>query len=331
MERIENPEKYQAKEPFKIRAKKFLLRYILWLPLVCLFVGLIALLLLYQHQIQNTIKLGVNYGKTVTREDYKGQKSKSRLQQFQDKIFEKDQVKRRGRYEHIVSGKDVVSVDFGQATYSDEEKQLTKKPQQKDSIQNPEPIKSKYERPVRRKRVITTKKVIHESENVQADSIPEVERSPFASIRLTSHAGQQYTLAYIYGDQEVEPGSFIKLRLGEPLQLQESAIPEGTVFTGKIRMSSNAINVKVDRIRRHDVNYEVYDADYSHGIIIDKSKSQDMEQATNNTIYRSAGRSVIDLPYEILQDVTQSIIRNKRNRQRTIKLNDGYKIYLAKG
>ncbi|MDF9801314.1 hypothetical protein OKW21_006623 [Catalinimonas alkaloidigena] len=331
MERIENPEKYQAKEPFKIRAKKLLLRYILWLPIVCLFIGLIALLLLYQHQIQNKIKLGVNYGETVTREDYKGQKSKSRLKQFQDKIFEKDQVKRMGRYEHIVSGKDVVSVDFGQATYSDEEKQPAKEPRKKDNIQNSKSRKSTYEKPVRRKKVIATKKVAHKSDTVQTDSIPEVKQNPFASISLAGHAELKYTLAYIYGDQEVEPGSFIKLRLGEPLQLQEFAIPEGTVFTGKISMSSNAIKVKIDRIKRHDVNYEVYDTDYSHGIILDKSKNQDMEQASNNTVYRSAGRSVMALPYEILQDVTQSIIRNKRKRQRTVKLNDGYKVYLAKG
>lgn len=326
MERIENPEKYESKEPLKRRVQKFLLKYIIWVPIVCLLSGLMVMLLIYKHHTRNDVRLGVNYNETVKRDDYKSKKPKSRLEQFQDKLFEKDQVKRRGRYDHIVSGRDVVSVDFGKITYAEGER--LPEPEKKDTVvvqvERPEP------RPFRRKKK-QLKPQIAFMDTISKDTISPKPKSPFASLTLASNLDQQYTLAYVYGDQDMLPNALIKMRLGEPLMVRGNKIPRGTVFTGKINMSANAIYISVERIERFDVSYQVYDTDYSHGIVINRPKGQDMENAVNTSAYRTAGRSVIDLPYDILQDVTQSIIQHKRKKQRTIKLNDGYTVYLAKG
>lgn len=334
MERIENPEKYQSKDPLRKRIQKFLLKYIIWIPIVCLLSGLLVMLLIYKHQTQNKLLLGVNYDETVKRKDYQIKNSESKLQQFKDKIFEKNQVKRRGRYNRIISGRDVVSVDFGQITYAAGEKIPSEETEKKDTLQQQLKPDKPARRPRKRKRrnIKPPEPKIAIKDTAKQDTVMKVEKpqNPFASLRLAT-TEQQYTLSYIYGDQELEPGSFIKLRLGEPIEIQGNIIPKGTVFTGKISMSANTVRISVNRIERYPVSYEVYDSDYSRGIVINRPKSPDVENAISNSAYHSAGRSIVDLPYEVLQDVTRSIIEQKRKRQRIIKLNDGYPVYLAKG
>jgi len=335
MERIVNPKKYEAKEPFRKKLGRLFLKYLIWLPLAFLMVGLVVVLLFYRYQQQQEVQLGVHYDKTVSRNDYKKETEPSRLKQFEDKLNEQEQHKRRGRYDHIVSGKDVVSVNFGQPIYSFGDEPAQPMPSLPDSSIKTEvkaeelrataPRKRMYRRStakVARKEITTA-----DTLETKADSVKI--RNPFASLRLKTQKAKPYTLAYIYGEQEVFPGSFIKLRLGEEMIHEDEKIPEGTVFTGKVQLSSNSIQIKVSRMLRHNVDLEVYDTDYSHGIVLNSSRHQDMEEAANNSVYRSAGRSVIDLPYEVLQDVTQSIIRSKRKKQNIIKLNDGYQVYLA--
>ncbi len=330
MERIENPEKYQSKITFRKKVQKFLLKNILWIPIICLMLGLVVVLLIYRHHAGPKVNLKANLEETIKKEDYQQNAPKSKIEQFQEKITEKNQVKKQGRYERIVRGRDIVAVDYGKITY-DQSEQTSEEPSQvkEDTLQK--------QKQVVEPKVKTVVKVVHipvevvDTTKQQTDTIVKVVQNPFATARLVSNQEKEYIQCYVYGEQEIASGSFIKLRLGESLQVKGKNVPVGTVFTGQVSMNANVIHITIGRIERYNVSYQVYDDQYAHGILINRPKHEDMEQAINRTAYSSAGRGIADLPYEVVQDVSRAILQRKRQKQRTIKLPDGYPIYIAKG
>ena len=116
---------------------------------------------------------------------------------------------------------------------------------------------------------------------------------------------------------------------GKQLKLTTTGCRKETVFSGRANVSGDAIYVSVTRIDRYNVSYEVYDDDYSHGILLNRPKNEDLEESLTQSAYRSSNRGVGDLPYDIARDVTRAIVSNKRRKQQEIKLNDGDPVFLA--
>ncbi|MGK7393315.1 MAG: conjugative transposon protein TraM [Candidatus Cyclobacteriaceae bacterium M3_2C_046] len=80
----------------------------------------------------------------------------------------------------------------------------------------------------------------------------------------------------------------------------------------------------VDQIHQYPVNLEVYDRDYSRGILL----HPDQQNQADQSIYRSGYRTAADLPLELAQDVARSLLQQKKRKSMIVRINDGYPVYL---
>lgn len=146
---------------------------------------------------------------------------------------------------------------------------------------------------------------------------------------FANFSSTEFVKAYVYGEQELMQGSFLKLRLAEDLVLADgSLIPRNTVFHGQVAVRSNIVEITIHQIRQHAVQLAVYDRDYSYGILLEPDRNN--QQAANQTLYRSGNRSAADIPLDLAQDLTRALIQQERRKARVIKINDGYPLYIAK-
>lgn len=328
-EEIDDKGKYQQKLSFRTRAQKFLRKNIIWLPVICGLMGLVGLLYLYQRQFSSPVSLGLDLGKYINREQYRTTQVSSKLNEMKDRIRDEEQVAIDQRYDRIISGKDVVSVNFRNLIHAEEPVLADTVVPKKDSVvvdtvQQVKPVRKAAKAPRPVAQVVKTDTVVV-ADSLTQDTVPV---SYFNTIKVAQKGGKDYTVAYVNGDQELISGTYIKLRLGENLHYQGQTVPRGTVFNGRVNVVANAVYITIERIQRYNVDLEVYDGDYSRGIIT-AAKSNDMEEAINQSVYRSSGRTVADLPYEVVQDVASSILRKKRRKQSVPTLNDGYQVYIA--
>ena len=336
-ERIEHPERFQKEKPgFLKRTQRFLADNILWIPIVAVVMGLLFFFTLYGYYSGQQVNLNVDLGDVMQPREDEPKKEKNRLEQVRDDIAKKNQVTNQGRYDRIINGRDIITTSFGQLTYVQEDERNEAESSSKEEVPIPSQgvgdtlANSAAEtRPVRV--VIQKVYVPKEVDTVALDSVAEPlrPRNPFATARVIRENEVEYIPAFVYGDQTILPNSLIRLRLGESLTVDRHHVAKGTVFTGRVNITNNAIYVVVNRIERYNVSYEVFDSDYSHGIILENSKNEDMEEALTQSAYRSSSRSVADLPYDIARDVTQAIVNKKRQKQQAIRLNDGHPIFLA--
>lgn len=325
IEQVEHPERFaKEKPPVWKRAQSFLLKHIMWVPVVAILIGLIGFFALFGYYSgQSPVALNVDLGEVVQPRSEKNQKEKSKFDQVLDAIAQKNQVPTQNRYEDIVNGREIISTNFGQLVYVQGEKEEEVIPV--DTVT----ADTVSQAPVRVVKVYIPAAV--EEDTTSVDTVSQIPRSrnPFASVHLASSHPVQYIPAYVYGDQTIGRNSRIRLRLGESIKIENQRVPEGTVFSGRANVAGDAIYVSVTRIGRYNVSYEVYDDDYSHGILLNRPKNEDMEESLTQSAYRSSTRGVADLPYDIARDVTRAIVNSKRRKQREIKLNDGDPVFLA--
>ena len=328
IEQVEHPERFQKeKPPLWKRAQRFLADHVLWIAVTGLVVGLIAFFMLFGYYSgQSPVSLNVDLGDIVGPRKEKDNQEKSKFDQVLDAIARKNKVPTRNRYDDIVNGREIISTNFGQLTYVQGEEEETEEVLPVDTVATD----SVSEAPVRVVKVYVS--TATEVDTVSADTVAEVPRprNPFASVRLASNHETQYIPAYVYGDQTVGRNSRIRLRLGETIKIDNHRVPEGTVFSGRAAVANDAIYVSVTRIGRYNVAYEVYDDDYSHGIVLNRAKNEDLEESLTQSAYRSSNRGVADLPYDIARDVTRAIVNRKRRKRQEIRLNDGDPVFIAK-
>ncbi|WKN46480.1 conjugative transposon protein TraM [Tunicatimonas pelagia] len=327
VEQVEHPERFQqGKPPLWKRAQTFVVNNIFWIPIVGIVVGVVGFYMLYGYYSGKTVRLNVDLGDYVEPRQEKPGKEISKFEEALNAIKRKNNVKSRDRYEKAVNGRDIISTDYGHLTYFDdgneEEEEVLIDTATVDTTAAPVKVVKVYIPAASPPPVDTTS-----VDTVEA--IPQI-RNPFASVRLASSHEVRYIPAFIYGDQTIGRNSRVKLQLGETLSLDNHKINKGTIFFGRARLTNDAIYVSVNRIGRYDVSYDVYDNDYSHGILLENPKNGDTEQALTQSAYRSSNRGVADIPYDIARDVARAIVINKRRRQREVRLSDGDPVFLAK-
>lgn len=147
--------------------------------------------------------------------------------------------------------------------------------------------------------------------------------------------------ACVHGTQTVSDGQALRLRLLEPMVVDDRYIPKGTVLVGGTRIQGERLDIVINAVEYKGsvipVELEVYDADGQQGILIPNSMEYDavreiaanMETSMNSSINIStdAGAQIAsDLGKGVIQGVSGYISKKMRTVKITLKA--GHKLLL---
>ena len=147
--------------------------------------------------------------------------------------------------------------------------------------------------------------------------------------------------ACIHGTQTVSDGQALRIRLLEPMVVDDRFIPKGTVVTGGTRIQGERLDILVTSVEYKGtllpVELEVYDSDGLQGIPVPNSMEYDaareiaanMGGSMNSSINIStdAGAQIAsDLGKGVIQGVSQYV--TKRMRTVKITLKAGHRLLL---
>lgn len=156
---------------------------------------------------------------------------------------------------------------------------------------------------------------------------------------LTS--GRNTIPACVHGTQTVSDGQALRLRLLEPMVVDDRFIPKGTVLTGGTRIQGERLDIVIDAVEFKGsilpVELEVYDADGRQGILVPNSTEYDAvrEIAANMGTSMGSGINIsTDAGAQIASDVGKGVIQgvsqyiSKRMRTVKITLKAGHRLLL---
>lgn len=140
--------------------------------------------------------------------------------------------------------------------------------------------------------------------------------------------------ACVHGTQTVSDGQALRLRLLEPMVVDDHFIPKGTVLVGGTRIQGERLDIVINAVEYKGsvipVELEVYDADGQQGILIPNSMEYDaareiaagMGSSMNSSINIStdAGAQIAsDLGKGVIQGVSGYISKKMRTVKVTLK------------
>lgn len=140
--------------------------------------------------------------------------------------------------------------------------------------------------------------------------------------------------ACVHGTQTVSDGQVLRLRLLEPMVVDDRFIPKGTVLVGGTRIQGERLDILVTTVEYKGtvlpVELEVYDADGQQGILVPNSMEYDavreiaanMGSSMNSSINIStdAGAQIAsDLGKGVIQGVSQYVTKKMRTVKVTLK------------
>ena len=147
--------------------------------------------------------------------------------------------------------------------------------------------------------------------------------------------------ACVHGTQTVSDGQALRLRLLEPMVVDDRFIPKGTVLTGGTRIQGERLDIVIDAVEFKGsilpVELEVYDADGQQGILVPNSMEYDAAREIAANMGTSMGSSInisTDAGAQIASDVGKGVIQgvsqyvSKRMRTVKITLKAGHKLLL---
>lgn len=147
--------------------------------------------------------------------------------------------------------------------------------------------------------------------------------------------------ACVHGTQTVTDGQALRLRLLEPMIVDDRFIPKGTVLVGGTRMQGERLDIVINAVEYKGavipVELEVYDADGQQGILIPNSMEYDAvrEIAANmGTSMNSSINISTDAGAQIASDLGKGVIQgvsgyiSKKMRQVKVTLKAGHKLLL---
>lgn len=122
--------------------------------------------------------------------------------------------------------------------------------------------------------------------------------------------------ACVHGTQTVADGQTIRIRLLEPMAVDDRLIPKGTVLTGGTRMQGERLDILISTVE-HDgsvipVELEVYDADGQQGIAVPNSMEYDALREIAANMGGSMNSSInisTDAGTQIASDLGKGVIR----------------------
>lgn len=140
--------------------------------------------------------------------------------------------------------------------------------------------------------------------------------------------------ACVHGTQTVSDGQALRIRLLEPMVVDDRFIPKGTVLVGGTRIQGERLDILVTTVEYKGtvlpVELEVYDADGQQGILVPNSMEYDavreiaanMGSSMNSSINIStdAGAQIAsDLGKGVIQGVSQYVTKKMRTVKVTLK------------
>lgn len=147
--------------------------------------------------------------------------------------------------------------------------------------------------------------------------------------------------ACVHGTQTVTDGQALRIRLLEPMAVDDRFIPKGTVLTGATRIQGERLDIVVSAVEYKGsvlpVDLEVYDADGQQGILVPNSMEYDAAREIAANMGTSMGSSInisTDAGAQIVSDVGKGVIQgvsqyiSKKMRTVKITLKAGHKLLL---
>lgn len=147
--------------------------------------------------------------------------------------------------------------------------------------------------------------------------------------------------ACVHGTQTVTDGQALRIRLLEPMAVDDRFIPKGTVLTGGTRIQGERLDIVINAVEYKGsvlpVDLEVYDADGQQGILVPNSMEYDAAREIAANMGTSMGSSInistdagaqiaSDLGKGVIQGVSQYISKKMRTVKITLKA--GHKLLL---
>lgn len=147
--------------------------------------------------------------------------------------------------------------------------------------------------------------------------------------------------ACVHGTQTVSDGQALRLRLLEPMVVDNRFIPKGTVLVGGTRIQGERLDIVIHAVEYQGsvipVELEVYDADGQQGILIPNSMEYDAAREIAANMGTSMGSSInisTDAGAQIASDVGKGVIQgvsqyiSKKMRTVKITLKAGHRLLL---
>ena len=169
----------------------------------------------------------------------------------------------------------------------------------------------------------------------------ERNRSFNTAVGVTTVSDRNIISACVYGAQSVTDGQTVKLRLLEPMAVDDRLIPQGTVLTGGTRIQGERMDILVETVEYKGtlfpVELEVYDADGQQGILVPNSMEYDAAREIAAGMGTSMGSSInisTDAGAQIASDVGKGVIQGvsqyveKKMRAVKITLKAGHRLLL---
>lgn len=122
--------------------------------------------------------------------------------------------------------------------------------------------------------------------------------------------------ACVHGTQTVSDGQALRLRLLEPMVVDDRFIPKGTVLVGGTRIKGERLDILVDAVEYKGtvlpVELEVYDADGQQGILVPNSMEYDAAREIAANMSGSMNSSInisTDAGAQIASDLGKGVIQ----------------------
>ncbi len=160
-------------------------------------------------------------------------------------------------------------------------------------------------------------------------------------IGRTLPSGRNTIAACVHGTQTVSDGQVLRIRLLEPMAVDDRLIPQGTVLTGGTRIQGERMDILVETVEYKGtlfpVELEVYDADGQRGILVPNSMEYDAAREIAAGMGTSMGSSInisTDAGAQIASDVGKGVIQGvsqyveKKMRAVKITLKAGHRLLL---
>ena len=190
-------------------------------------------------------------------------------------------------------------------------------------------------RPVRRMQSRAVSSLSRPSGNGEAAAFSGERNTGFHTPVGKTLTSERNTIeACVHGTQTVSDGQALRLRLLEPMVLDDLFIPKGTVLVGGTRIQGERLDILVTTVEYKGtvlpVELEVYDADGQQGILVPNSMEYDavreiaanMGSSMNSSINIStdAGAQIAsDLGKGVIQGVSQYVTKKMRTVKVTLK------------
>lgn len=147
--------------------------------------------------------------------------------------------------------------------------------------------------------------------------------------------------ACVHGTQTVSDGQALRIRLLEPMVVDDRFIPKGTVLVGGTRIQGERLDIVINAVEYKGsvipVELEVYDADGQQGILVPNSMEYDAAREIAAGMGTSMGSSInisTDAGAQIASDVGKGVIQgvsqyiSKKMQTVKITLKAGHRLLL---